>query len=364
MKRSCISRLFWTICLSIVVFFIILTATLFLVIPNTAADRFGPASSSLHFVERLYWSVILLTHEEKLTQSQGAMGDEIPFQVEVGESAFSISQRLQELGLVHDPEAFRAYLVYSGLDLRIQAGNFLLSPGMTPIEIALVIQDPTPDFVSFSVLAGWRSEEIAAAIPYSGLEFAPEVLIDIVQAQKAEGYLLPGSYTFPRSIPADEMVATLINAFYDSMTNEMQAGIQAQNFSITEAVILASIIEREAVIEDELPLMASVFLNRLQYGMLLNADPSVQYALGYNPVQDSWWTNPLSSTDLMVDSPYNTYLYPGLPPGPICNPGINAIKAVAFPAQTPYLYFRLSCDGSNRHNFAETLEEHINNACP
>lgn len=98
--------------------------------------------------------------------------------------------------------------------------------------------------------------------------------------------------------------------------------------------------------------------------MNLDSDPTVQYALGYNSSQNSWWTNPLSSADLQIDSPYNTYLYAGLPPGPISNPGLSALQAVAFPAETPYLYFRAKCDGSGTHNFAETLEEQIQNACP
>jgi len=99
-------------------------------------------------------------------------------------------------------------------------------------------------------------------------------------------------------------------------------------------------------------------------GMLLNADPTVQFALGFNTFQDTWWTNPLSSKDLEINSPYNTYIYPGLPPGPICNPGIAALKSVAFPAETPYYYFRVSCNDPNRHSFSKTLDEHISNACP
>jgi UPF0755 protein len=117
------------------------------------------------------------------------------------------------------------------------------------------------------------------------------------------------------------------------------------------------------VVEDEMPLIASVFYNRLAVGWKLESDPTVQYALGYNEAQGTWWTNPLSAADLQVDSPY-TYVYSGLPPGPIANPGLAALKAVAFPAQTPYYYFRAACDGSGRHLFAETFDEHLGNACP
>jgi UPF0755 protein len=98
--------------------------------------------------------------------------------------------------------------------------------------------------------------------------------------------------------------------------------------------------------------------------MKLDSDPTVQYAIGFNSEQRTWWTNPLSLQDLKIDSAYNTYLYSGLPPGPISNPGVAAWRAVAFPADSPYLYFRAACDGSGRHNFARTFEEHLANGCP
>jgi UPF0755 protein len=144
----------------------------------------------------------------------------------------------------------------------------------------------------------------------------------------------------------------------------MREGFQHQGLSLYQAVTLASIVQREAVVEDEMPLIASVFLNRLADGIKLDSDPTVQYALGYISRQKSWWKNPLTLDDLQVDSPYNTYRNPGLPPGPIANPSLNALLAVAFPAQTPYYYFRAACDGSGRHAFAKTFAEHQANACP
>ena len=113
-----------------------------------------------------------------------------------------------------------------------------------------------------------------------------------------------------------------------------------------------------------MPLIASVFINRLNAGLKLDSDPTVQYALGYNSEDKSWWTNPLSLTDLKIDSPYNTYLYAGLPPGPIASPDLSALRAVAFPAQTPYYYFRAACDGSGKHEFSETFQEHLSKECP
>jgi UPF0755 protein len=160
------------------------------------------------------------------------------------------------------------------------------------------------------------------------------------------------------------VIAILLEEFRDQLTPDLREGLKRQGLSIYEAVILASIVERETVVEDEMPLIASVFLNRLAAGMPLEADSTAQYALGYQEEAKTWWKNPLSLDDLQVDSPYNTYLHGGLPPGPISNPGLNALKAVAFPAQADYFYFRAACDGSGEHHFAETFEEHVQNACP
>ena len=127
---------------------------------------------------------------------------------------------------------------------------------------------------------------------------------------------------------------------------------------------LASIIQREAIVPEEQPTIASVFINRLVAGMPLETDPTIQYALGFNKGLNTWWKVPLSVDDLVVISPYNTYQNRGLPPGPICNPSLSALQAVANPAQTPYLYFRARCDNSHLHSFSETYQQHLNNGCP
>jgi UPF0755 protein len=131
---------------------------------------------------------------------------------------------------------------------------------------------------------------------------------------------------------------------------------------LVEAVTLASIVEREAVVPEERPLIAAVFLNRLRIGMKLEADPTVQYALGRQP-NGNWWKRSLTHSDLETPSTYNTYAQDGLPPGPIANPGLASLQAVAFPEKTSFLYFRARCDGSGRHAFAETYEQHLENSC-
>jgi len=249
---------------------------------------------------------------------------------------------------------------------------------MTPLEIAHKLQDATPTEVTFHILPGWRLDEIAAALPTSGLNITPDEFLKIVASPpqnfaalyelpsnaSLEGFLLPDEYKLSREITAQEFITTILGNFEAKISNDLLQGFENQGLNLYQAVTLASIVQREAIVQDEMPLIASVFINRLNTGLKLDSDPTVQYALGYNAEKKTWWTNPLSLTDLKIDSPYNTYRYPGLPPGPIANPDLSALRAVAFPAKTPYYYFRAACDGSGKHEFSETFQEHLSKECP
>jgi UPF0755 protein len=347
-------------------------------LPGFAADTFGPASPGLGFIQRIRLSGELLLNEEELTKPVDPFGEPQPFEVILGETPPSIAARLQEEGLISWADAFLNYLQYAGLDTTLQAGKYFLSPAMSPVEIAHSLQDATPTEVTITVLPGWRLEEIAATLPTSGLEITPQeflseasilpsgyaFLADLPRRASLEGFLAPGSYRLPRQMSVTGLFNVLLDHFSAQLTSEIRRGFERQGLDVFEAVTLASIVERESVNEEEMPLIASVFLNRLSIDMKLDADSTVQYALGYNESQETWWTNPLRGEDLTIDSAYNTYLYPGLPPGPIANPSLNALRAVAFPGQTPYFYFRAACDGSGNHLFAETFEQHVENACP
>jgi UPF0755 protein len=347
-------------------------------LPQRAAAIFGLPAASLDTYERYYLSAVLLTDGVALTQPLDPAAEPRYFVIDSGESVFSISNRLQSEGYLSNAETFRNYLSYSGLDTILQAGEHEISASLTPIQIAKVLQDPTPARVKLNILAGWRVEEIAASFPSSGLNFTPDEFLRMVQnpptqfnlpddlpaGASLEGFLFPDSYTIERRMGVKEYINLILDNFEIQVTPALRQAFLGQGLSLYEAVTLASIVEREAVLDEEMPEIASVFFNRLAAGMKLDTDPTVQYAVGYNAAQKTWWTNPLSVTDLQVDSPYNTYLYPGLPPGPIANPGLKALQAVAYPAQTPYYYFRAACDRSGRHNFAETYQGHLNNACP
>lgn len=355
-----------------------LAAWVVLNLPGWAETQFGPSAPGLSEFQKTVLSAQILRQADALKIPADLNGEERDFQVELGESPTAIIAHLRQEGMIPDASAFRNYLVYAGLDTTIQAGNYRLSARMSPLEIAQALQDATPSEVAFNVLPGWRIEEIAAALPTSGLTFTPEIflktaanlpansplLAEMPQGATIEGFLFPDNYTISRQVTPQGFVDALIDNFQSKLTADIRQGFSRQDLSLFDAVSLASIVQREAVVPEEMPMIASVYLNRLQTGMKLDADPTVQYALGYNPTQNSWWTNPLSQADLQVNSPYNTYLNWGLPPGPISNPGLQALQAVAFPAQTPYYFFRAACDGSGKHLFAETFEQHVANACP
>ncbi len=348
-------------------------------VPARVRDVYGPPAPGLGIQQRFTYAALLYTRQEALLLPVAPSGQEQTFTIQPGESAAGIIGRLWEAGLIRDPAAFRAYLQYKGLDTGLQAGTYTLSPAMTAPEIARALQDATPEEVDFVILAGWRLEEIAAALPTSGLgvdadtflrvarspEFPHPLQGDLPPGATLEGFLLPDRYTLPRNAlsPAELLTAFLQN-FQAQVTPEIRSGLENQGLTLYEGITLASIVQREAVAAEEMPLIASVFLNRLRQGMRLESDPTVQYAAGYDAGRGGWWPVPLTSEDLRNPSPFNTYQHAGLPPAPIASPGLPAIRAAAFPAQTPYLYFRAACDGSGRHTFATTYAEHLANACP
>jgi UPF0755 protein len=347
-----------------------------LYIPIRAVRIYGPPAPGLSLVQRLQYSALLLWYNGLITQPLDVNGAEQSFTIEIGQSVDSLASRLESVGLIRDADSFRSYLIYSGLDTSIQAGEYRLSTAMSPMDIAHELQDATPEEVTFVVLPGWRVEEIAESLPTSGLAVTAEEFLRaanspprhfdfLASASTAEGFLYPDSYVFSRNLSsADEMIADMLRNFAAHLTPELRNGFEQQGLTVYQAVTLASMVEREAVQEEEQALIASVYLNRYKIGMKLDADPTVQYAIGYNFLQQTWWTNPLSLLDLQVNSVYNTYKYSGLPPTPIANPGLDALRAVAFPEDTPYLFFRARCDGSGFHQFSETFDEHLQNACP
>ncbi len=369
-KRSCLSLVLITISLLALLFLALGTA-----VPVAAGSSFGAPDPALNPWQRFNYGLVLLSRGSALAVPLDPDGTEQLFVIEAGEDALTTSSRLVAQGLIADARTFRIYLAWTGMDSYIQTGTFRLSPALSAEEIAAILTSASLTEVKFTVLAGWRMEEVAAALPTSGLDISPDAFLTAAASPvdlpaflplgaSAEGFLFPDAYTLPRSTHADQLVSLLLQTFASRLPPEYTVAYSTRGLTVYQAVILASIIEREAVDHNEMPLIASVFFNRLAVDMPLQTDPTVQYALGFNALQSSWWTTPLSTADLQVTSPYNTYLFRGLPPGPIANPSLDALAAVAYPAESPYYYFQARCDGSGTHNFTETYEQHQQNNCP
>lgn len=299
---------------------------------------------------------------------------ELAFTVAPGATALSVAEELQTAGLVADAQLFRRFLRCNGLDASLEAGDYTLRRNMNMREIGEALQKARFEEVTITIPEGLRAEEIAELLDdeniMSGTAFLNfvregsgldhELLTSKPGDKSYEGYLFPDTYRLPaRAEPADLLERMLDNMAARVPDNASALAAQ-QGLSLYEILIVASIVEREAVIAEERPIIASVYLNRIAQDMYLQADPTVQYAMGYQPDRDQWWKTPVTLEEYStVDSPYNTYLTPGLPPTPIANAGIEAILATLQPADTDYLFFVAFENGA--HVFAETFEEHEQN---
>lgn len=298
----------------------------------------------------------------------------VKFEIKSGETAASVAENLEKLGVIKDAGAFRVLLRMQGIDTKLEAGSYELKRTMTPREIATALQRGRAPSVTVTIPEGWRAEEIAALMAAQGLVdqeeflrlvksgegFAQAFLPKPSAPSGLEGYLFPDTYTFDTSSSnARVVISRMLDNFGAKVGNDLQAAATASELgSLQNAVILASIVEREARIAEERPVIASVYSNRLNQDMKLDADPTVQYGMGYEKDRKTWW-RPLMQEDYKSQSPYNTYLNVGLPPGPVANPGVASIRAALAPAQTEFLFFVAKKDGS--HLFAQTFEEHVRN---
>ncbi len=305
-------------------------------------------------------------------------GEPLLVDVKAGDTAETIGERLAAAKIIDSANSFGLLARASGAERKLQAGEYEFAPGTSVLDALARIHDGLTAARIVTVREGLRIEEIAALLERRGVVTA----IDFLAASRAlapvnnnsgasliagrpagaslEGYLYPASYSFPRTITAQDVVASMVKALAERFTPDLEQEARAQGLTPHDALTLASIVEREAVFPDERPLIASVYLNRLREGMPLQADPTVQYAVARQaPGLDGYWKRELMAADLKVDSPYNTYVRSGLPPTPICSPGIDSVLAVIRPAKTDYLFFVARPDG--RHAFSRTFDEHERN---
>lgn len=333
----------------------------------------------LDFVQTELIRLRLAGRQDDLNRIAGTDPRPLRFAVAPGEPPRSVAHRLFEQGLITDADLFVDYVRVSRLDVQIEAGTYFLSQVQTIPQIALTITDSRGSFIPFRILEGWRLEEIAAAVDgnglfgFTGADFlavvGPGADVDPAFAQhlglpagvSLEGFLFPDTYQLPPDITPTGLRDTLIETFLERVDPQLTAEAAAQGLSLYDVVTLASIVQRESVHPEENPQIAAVYRNRLNIGMKLDADPTVQYGIGYK--DGSWWPQITQADYTNAVHEYNTYLRAGLPPGPIASPGLSAIRAVVFPAASDYYYFRAACDGSGFHNFARTFAEHLANAC-
>ena len=271
-----------------------------------------------------------------------------------GKSVNEIANQLKQEGLIKSPLVFRLYTRQTKASTSIAAGTFKISPSMSTPEIVEILKGK-PAEVWITLIEGWRVEEMAeklsSELGVSGSEFIKNA---------DEGYMFPDSYLFAPDTNAEVVAKRLRDTFDNRYSDELKAKIKAQGLTEDEGIILASIVEREARSDKVRTEVASILLRRIKIDMGLNADATLQYILGYQEVEKSWWKRHLTAEDKKVDSPYNTYLYRGLPPKPICNPGLSSLEAVAnADPNTPYLYYYHDSKGNS--HYAKTLEEHSEN---
>ncbi len=284
-------------------------------------------------------------------------------QIPRGATAAAVARLLSEQGLIRHELAFRLLARFYRVDRGLKAGRYELRPSMSAWEILSRLRRGERLKVTVTIPEGWRAEQVADLFARRGFgsreeflrvlsrreEVAEWVPADPALRYPVEGYLFPDTYVFSGEETPAEVVSFLVRRFRRVFSPEMESRARELGLTVHQVVTLASVVEKEARLEEERALIAGVFWNRLRSGMRLDADPTVRYALGK-------MEGPLLPADLKVDSPYNTYRYPGLPPGPIASPGLSSLLAVLYPRETPYFYFVARPEGG--HVFSRTLEEH------
>ncbi len=330
----------------------------------------------------IYLQAYLAANADALEQPAGSGFTPAPFTIAPGESADTIAANLNAAGLLNNTELFLNYISYYGLDAQLEAGEYILDPQHTISQMATALTTAVVREATVRFVEGWRLEQmadyladnptanidasqfLAIAQRQAAFDLTPySFLVGLPATATLEGFLFPDTYRVPLDADAVYLVDLMLRTFDRRVTAEMRQGYQTQGLTMHQAVTLAAIVEREAVVASERPIIAGVFYNRLAQGMRLEADPTVQYPLGYQPESDSWWKSPLFLVDLELDSPYNTYRYAGLPPGPIANPSLSSLEAVAFPVPTEFIFFVADCAAAvpGSHAFSITYEEHLAN---
>ena len=295
----------------------------------------------------------------------GAFTGEQFVTIDQGSSVAAMGRRLAEAGVVRDARTFQIAARIKGAEKRLQAGEYRFDRDATPFEIVERIARGDVFVRPITFPEGRTLLEMAALYQERGFGTADDFLTPARDqariasldpaATDLEGYLFPSTYRMPRNASARALVGLMVQSFEKAFDADLRAAASALGMSVREAVTMASLVEEEAQKPEERPVISAVYHNRLKIGMGLQCDATVIYALQ----RAGRWNGNITKADLAMDSPYNTYRYRGLPPGPIANPGRASLEAAVKPANVPYLYYVSRNDGS--HAFATTLDEHNRN---
>lgn len=304
-----------------------------------------------------------------------------PIVITIGEddSVGDVADTLAKYDLINVKPYFEGLIKFQSKDLK--PGTYRLVVGMSTSEIVSLITTESSKAatenkdLTVTIPEGYRIGQIADAVAeagmnggaqafldaladfdYSGYSFADEIPKTGDKSERLEGFLFPDTYKFKSADPPEYLIQNMLDRFEDQFTQEMRDKADAMGLSMRDVITIASIVEREAAVSNERPIIAQVYLNRLAVPMTLGADPTVQYALGK---EGDWWPELGSNDTSNTDSPYNSYLNQGLPPGPICNPGLDSILGVLNPSGDDYLYFVAKGDGT--HAFTNNFDEHNQN---
>lgn len=301
-------------------------------------------------------------------------GEDVVVEIPEGSSSKKVASILHEAGLIDYEYAFVLRIKESEYRGKIQPGTFTLNTGMSTLEMIEILcyVEPVKQVIgTLTIPEGYSIEQIAARCEEQGICTAEEFLSEISSGNHTtpfavnsgssnvkydlQGFLFPATYDIYEDTTASSLIDTMLEKFSSVYTDEYSARAADLGYSDYEVLIMASIVEREAKLEDERPVIAGVIYNRLDIDMKLQMCPTVLY-----PLTDGMYDkSEVTYDDLEIDSPYNTYLYSGLPVGPICNPGQSSLEAVLYPDNNNYLYYHTSDAGDGSHIFSETYEEHI-----
>ena len=308
---------------------------------------------------------------------QTASGEVVPVTLKEGAGLDEISQELESKGLISQPLFLKVYAKLSGVGSHLQAGKFDIPSQISIKELLRRLGVATREQASLRFTEGLRREEDADYISsvsndlkltsLSGASFsslAKDPSMDLRQQlgerlpaeASLQGFLFPDTYLINIDDSAQKLLMRMLDNYKMKVTSSLQASFTAQGLKEYEALTLASLVEREGRGEKERPVIAGILLKRFKAGIPLGVDATLQYALGYSESEKRWWREGITVQDLALESPYNTRKVVGLPPRPICNPGLGAIEAVAKPVASPYLYY---LHGKDRQiHYAKTPAEH------